>query len=286
MKTDNPRHNAISLVMVCTLGLAGCASLTVEEHAPLPVSPSRPTSDVDSADVIYQVKRNDSLSAIALRLTGKISNWQAIATRNDIDDPRDLDIGRLLIIPAELIENQHAHSQDMFAKNEHVLDISDFSTTGLSEIAIYSNDGDQSSESDFSGNSTALRTTASPTPTITEAEVSLNHRPQDTVNSKGSSDVMVAAVTINRTFDLQPIERPFSADRVDQRDTLEAPRIRVTGTYYPKGIYALPQSHSQLVGRAAPGTYFQLDSALHGWYQIITDQGFAYIRQSDSALVW
>jgi len=287
MKPGKPGHNAMLLLMVLAFGLTGCASLTVDEHAPLSVSPSRPDSDIERADVIYQVKRNDSLSAIALRLTGKISNWQPIATRNDIDNPRDLDIGKLLIIPAELIEQQDARSQGTIAKNGQVMDISDFSTNGLPEIAIYSSDGDQSPESDFSGNSTALRTTASPAPTLTEAAIGTKHRAQDSVNSEGSSDVMVAAVARNRTFDLLPIERPFSADRIDQRDTLlDVPRIRVTGTYFPKGIYALPVSHSQLVERATPGTYFQLDNALDGWYRIITDRGFAYIRQSDSTLVW
>jgi nucleoid-associated protein YgaU len=47
----------------------------------------------------YVVKRGDSLSAIAAKLYRDPTLWRAIATANDIDDPRQLPIGARLAIP-------------------------------------------------------------------------------------------------------------------------------------------------------------------------------------------
>ncbi|MEJ2366107.1 MAG: LysM peptidoglycan-binding domain-containing protein [Deltaproteobacteria bacterium] len=46
------------------------------------------------------VSRGDTLSSIAAREYGDPSLWRTIAAENDMDDPRDLQPGRVLVLPA------------------------------------------------------------------------------------------------------------------------------------------------------------------------------------------
>ncbi len=48
---------------------------------------------------LYEVGQGETLSAIAGRSYGNPALWRPIALRNDIDDPRDLPVGRRLLVP-------------------------------------------------------------------------------------------------------------------------------------------------------------------------------------------
>jgi nucleoid-associated protein YgaU len=48
---------------------------------------------------VYLVGQDETLSAIAAKTYGDPSMWRPIAIGNDIDDPRDLQVGRRLLVP-------------------------------------------------------------------------------------------------------------------------------------------------------------------------------------------
>lgn len=276
--TRKTSKTAISLSMLLAFGLNGCAAISPEKHAPPAAEPL--------ADISYQVENGDRLGDIALRLTGKVSNWQAIAARNDISNPRTLAIGKVLIIPGDLIEVENPLTVSVTADTEQAPGTPNRFSAKSSDNAVYSAEASTASESDLAGNSTAAHTASAP-PVTTGAGVSVvrGQSVQDTASAEDPVDITVSAVTINRTFDLEPIDEPLITDQADQQYDSEQPRIKVTGTYYPKGVYSQPANYSPLMGRAAPGTIFKLDSEVNDWYKIITDQGIGYIRQSDSSLV-
>jgi hypothetical protein len=56
----------------------------------------RETADYSKRHVVLQ---RETLSGIAGRLYGNPASWRPIAQRNGIDDPRDLHVGRRLLVP-------------------------------------------------------------------------------------------------------------------------------------------------------------------------------------------
>ena len=65
------------------------------------IDAERNKRETDPDLTTYLVKRGDTLSAIAARLYGDPTLWRTIATANDIDDPRHLQIGARLAIPSQ-----------------------------------------------------------------------------------------------------------------------------------------------------------------------------------------
>lgn len=99
----------------------------------------------------------------------------------------------------------------------------------------------------------------------------------------GTSGVKVKSVTTNRSFQLQPIDA--STLRNTPTSGASPPRIKVVGTYYPKGIYQQPASYSTLMMRAAPGTIFELDREVNDWFKIMTNKGIGYLRSADGKIL-
>jgi nucleoid-associated protein YgaU len=57
--------------------------------------------ELHSADVAKRriVRRGDTLSSIAIEQYNDVTQWRAIAIANDIDNPRALTPGQVLVIP-------------------------------------------------------------------------------------------------------------------------------------------------------------------------------------------
>ena len=277
--TRKSSNTAISIAMLLAFGLTGCATIGVDEHVIPAADPL-----AERADLTYQVKDGDQLSGIALRLTGAISNWQAIATRNGISNPRTLAVGQVLIIPSELLLDVNSLPDDSVSSTTQNLDTA--KAQSLQSTAPDSKTATAVTGSDTAVNSTGTRA-VSPPPVTTGHGVSVLRglTALERNSAEDSADITLSAVNINRTFDLHPIEYPLATDPNDLRYDSTAPLIKVTGTYYPKGVYENPANYSRLIGRAAPGSLFQLDNEINDWYKIITDQGIGYIRRSDSTLV-
>jgi LysM repeat protein len=66
---------------------------TVEEQSKLA---NKQSPDVEKT---YVVQRGDTLSGIAEKAYGDPTPWRQIAIANSIDDPRTLELGRVLVIP-------------------------------------------------------------------------------------------------------------------------------------------------------------------------------------------
>lgn len=234
------------MVGLCVLSLA------IQSCASLPQSGSSATND---QHVVYAVKPGDSLSDIAEKLTGDVNNWQTIADYNEISDPRKLAAGDSLHIPQHLLEKMY-----------------DISSRSPARDIQQSN-----SVAAATAQSRAL------TPTIGTTTMAVQ-RALDTPEPD-FGDVTVHAVSVNRSFDLIPFDKTTLASNKSLRFASNAPSVRVIGTYFPKGIYEGPANYSRLIMRVSPGTIFEFDSEVNGWYKVVTNQGIGYVRSADAVLV-
>lgn len=61
--------------------------------------PAHRTLQSEGGEDIYVIQRGDTLERIALDLLGDSSQWRRIAEANQIEDPRELQVGSRLVIP-------------------------------------------------------------------------------------------------------------------------------------------------------------------------------------------
>lgn len=95
--------------------------------------------------------------------------------------------------------------------------------------------------------------------------------------------VTLSPVVVNRDFELSPLGAAAPGTPPAQSNPVR--RIKVVGSYFPKGIYAQPAVYSKLLMRVAPGTLFELEREVEDWYGIITDQGIGYLRDVDGRVL-
>lgn len=95
--------------------------------------------------------------------------------------------------------------------------------------------------------------------------------------------VTVAPVRTNRDFELSPMSLRTGA--AGTPDTTPPRRIRVLGSYYPKGVYAEPAAYSRLLMRVRPGAVFELEDEFDDWYGIVTERGIGYLRRADGLVL-
>jgi LysM repeat protein len=90
-------------------GLKTLAVLAIACFSLFPVgcglSPTRgdDAGDHPGNDLVYTVKKGDTPSNIARKITGHASDWQTIAERNDISDSSRMKVGQKIMIPARLV---------------------------------------------------------------------------------------------------------------------------------------------------------------------------------------
>lgn len=197
----------------------------------------------------YTVKPGDRLTGISKKLTGDQSHWQTIATYNNIENPDLLAVGDILAIPGSLL-------RDYFPDN-----ISAASTV-----------------SDLDNSKTA----ASTRNLIPNASALALQRPKR-LTEKAEDDVIVAPVVRNRSFTLEPLQTTNSG-QVPVSDSFVV-KIKVNGSYYPKGIYQQPANYAPLMMRVSPGTILELELEVNDWYKVKTDKGIGYIRKDDSTIL-
>lgn len=240
-----PSNYLPALLTVFAISMTGCATTSNRDGS----------AASDPIDINYEVKPGDRLGDIALRLTGEIRNWETIAARNEISNPRTLAVGKVIVIPGELLQPVYP------------IDVEE--------------DVPQATPSVIADNKALAPpvTTGNGVSIVRGRGAPVGEPAQDTAN------ISMSAVTVNRSFELQPINEPPQEESGEPHYDSQAPQVRVSGTYFPKGIYDQPANYARLISRAAPGTLFRLDSEINDWYKIVTDQGIGYIRQRDSALV-
>lgn len=77
-------------------GILSTANGFAQPSAPIDYRPTR-------EGILYTVSRDETLSSIAQRVTGRAANWRAISKANHIADDRRLPTGAHILIPAQLL---------------------------------------------------------------------------------------------------------------------------------------------------------------------------------------
>ena len=244
---ETTRQSRPLAVLAAALVLGGCATPFGRDEAAGGPDESDDGSVAHDGAVTHAVQRGDRLGDIAREYTGDVLLWTRIAEHNGIDDPRTLREGAVLEIPASLLSGVPARSGE-------------------------------------SGTTTPVASSAA-------------SRDAGTGDAEGRAEpVELSPVVVNRRFVLSPIDggtaRSTSvtaqAPRVASTSpvpTPTPPRVRVIGSYFPKGVYAQPATYSKLMMRVAPGTLFELDREVRGWYGVVTEQGIGYLREGDGQLL-
>lgn len=228
------KNTCLSIVLSLAVILcAGCA-------APLIQTKADPVDAPAPSEIRHIIAPGDRLSDIALKYTGKVGQWKAIAAYNNITDPRTLRIGDSVTIPPSMIPGHDKVDND-------AIDLANNTGTAATVAT----------------GALALQTTRE-----TESD---------------AADVKVAPVTSNRSFQLERMDESDIGNT--QTKGVMPPKIKVIGTYYPKGVYQQPASYSKLMMRVAPGTVFELDREVNDWYKVITSEGFGYVRAVDGKII-
>lgn len=79
--------------------LAGLTALPAHAQG----GPDPSVAQAGGAGILYLVQKNETLSAIARRFTGKPSDWQKIGRLNRVADDRRIPIGTRILIPSALL---------------------------------------------------------------------------------------------------------------------------------------------------------------------------------------
>lgn len=229
------------------ISLQGCATIP-DQTSPPDIEPST----VYDTIIEHTIESGDRLVDLSAKYTGDNNQWGAIAAYNDITNPRSLKIGDIVAIPYSLIPE---------ALRTEELRLS---------TRVF---GEDATRKDVAGNPNAPATLpVSPTSTLALKRQA----------APASSDVIVQPVTTNKSFDLKPVDE--SELRRTGSTSSEAAKVRVIGSYYPKGIYQQPASYSTLLMRVAPGTVFELEREINDWYKVVTADGIGYLRSVDGSI--
>ena len=99
--------------------------------------------------------------------------------------------------------------------------------------------------------------------------------------------VKLTPVVVNRDFELSPLDEKRAAARSEAaaETRRDGRRVRVMGSYFPKGVYAQPAVYSKLLMRVAPGTLFELEREVDDWYGVVLENGIGYLRGVDGRVL-
>jgi len=139
----NNFNNLLSVVLL-TIALSGCGttpnSAPSDSNTLYPITENDNTTQNYDLDVVdYVVQRNDRLSDIAKKFTGQADNWPEIAEFNSITNPRSLQEGSVLAIPADLVIDSQRPSNVPVIQAEQTTSTPEAQT---STLAVRRNDAD------------------------------------------------------------------------------------------------------------------------------------------------
>ena len=192
-----------ALIITLAIQVTGCALTQKSESEEV----------VIEGPVYYTVEQDDRLSDIAYALTGSIDNWVVIAEYNDVKDARKIRTGDVLEIPVDLIHASRSNQQS----DSGVLAIN---TVGSNQ-ALSANSG------------RLVKSIASIKKRLTKSP----NTPDKLSNVDGDVEVVLRPVDINRKFQLNETNIDFVPDSAAVETNA---KIRIVGTYFPKGVYAQP----------------------------------------------
>jgi len=257
-------RNAVASLMI-VLG-AGCSNQKQQVVRP-------DNSSIYSVEVIeYYVQPRDSLTRIAKKLTGDMNNWFEIGNFNGIYDPKNLQTGVAILVPAQMV-----------TVNSHIYE--------RSNLTIHL--GQDSDPASPVTNTTVAQN--KPEPVTRPATKPVQVASTDSSYAQGrrltpvfQAESLPGAPQIRPATRQVDVNRTFKVTHFDataDNDPSVTKMVRVVGTYYPKGIYAEPEAGSRLLMRVAPGSTFVVQDNLGDWLQIKTETGSGFIRTIDARIL-
>ncbi len=105
------------------------------------------------------------------------------------------------------------------------------------------------------------------------------HIPPKVHTADGTREFDIVRTDENGTVTYTPASGPITAETFVPTRT-----IRVTGSYYPVGIYGQPHSYATLIMRVPPGTLLPLIETSGEWLSVSTEKGVGFIRRSDAII--
>ncbi len=254
--------NFVLIKLGCLATIAGLLQACAVGNTTALSTDNQRIEQVEEQVWLHTVRPHDSLSEIALEYTGNANNWLAIAKFNRLPASGKLRLGTTIAIPGSLvrIELKIQRERESLKPSELVASIDRQSNTGNTQA----NNRNQAENN--------LNVAVPATLAIRRGSSATTQ----------TSDVVVRPVSTNRTFDLTPITG-INADKGIQNQE-HGGKVKVVGTYSPKGIYAEPNNYSQLIGRVFPGTVLDMEYYANDWYKIKTSNGFGYLRDGDGVI--
>jgi LysM repeat protein len=114
-----PHFFAKPLLITSFSVLYACSALPIYTNTPTDRAEDKSASfstnrsiDTVKKEIIYTIQSGDTLSKIALRISGNKKNWRRIAKFNRITNPSKLRVGQVIAIPRYLILPTHEQSKD------------------------------------------------------------------------------------------------------------------------------------------------------------------------------
>ena len=105
--TNLLRTYPYTVVIILALFAGACSSVAPVESEKVPkASEQGPVKKSPPKGRSYEVKKGDSLSKIALKSTGDLTNWRKIAKYNNISYPYTIIEGQVIVIPYFLTSDE------------------------------------------------------------------------------------------------------------------------------------------------------------------------------------
>lgn len=210
----------ISLAVALLAG--ACTTLSSPEEHEVPQETKQETSKANPPqDRLHEVAVGDTLSGIALQITGDARNWKTIADLNNITDPNTIRKGQVIVIPHSLIPTQ-ASLPVAHSRPESSSEKSPDEPVPASETLAQ--DGESSQTRDRSGRA--------------------------------------------------PLPDPEKPRQQEETGGW----LIIRGTNFPREINTGPDSSSDILMQAWPGTRMQYIDRTDGWFKVITDKGQGYLN--------
>ena len=256
------------------LAEAPAADRPAVPDGPSPVAP--PVDEPSDGAREFALEAGETLWDFARRTTGDATLWQAIAAQNGLDEDEAVSVreGQRLFVPNGLVKAPDAERADApVAEAEVEADVADAPAAALPApetvaeapadvfVPIPSADEtiDETIDETVDASAAALAGTNGP-------EASGGEGPD------GEREIRIIEATYTGGGDEAPGQVPAASG-------IES--VTISGTYYPKAVYATADFSAGLVMRVSPGTSLEVTSVDGTWYEVETERGSGWVHERD-----
>ena len=148
MKNYKLNRPSIFMLAIAIAFFQSCVSAPKKEKPPVAIEAPAPTVQPKAkeeipqpvkpavkAEISHKVASGDTLGGIAIRYTGKVTNWKKIAEYNNIKNPTLIKIGHILYIPENIFDRDRGPSKIPIGRKTKKAEKTAVQQTGSSEKA-------------------------------------------------------------------------------------------------------------------------------------------------------